>query len=253
MRGGRKAFSSGGVTLINFSGNGMPNFVPSLLVEQEPTQVPPEVGHPLERESLRKTARQYFEDAPPSHDWQHVLRVRRTALELAEHEEADEKTLEAAAFLHDIGRVREMRGEIEDHATWSGREARRILKQRGYETSTIDPIVHCIRTHRYSNDAKPETLEAKILCDADNLDALGAIGIARTFAYSGENDRLLADADRPPESDDSEAGRTGLNHLVKKILTLKDRMYTDTGRQFAEERHRVVGDFVKRLRKEVQC
>lgn len=202
-------------------------------------------------DTLRRTAREYFEGVSPSHDWHHVLRVRNTALDLAERENANPRILDHAAVLHDIGRAREDRGKIDDHARWSAEEARGLLEDRGYDNTLVDAITHCIRSHRYSNDVEPESREAKILCDADNLDALGAIGVARTFAYSGEQHRPLADGDCPPEADDTEVGRTGLNHLVKKILTLRDRMYTPSGRELAEKRHRVVEDFVEQLRDEI--
>lgn len=201
--------------------------------------------------AVRSRAREYFGDVAPSHDWHHVKRVTDLATSIASDEDADPTIVKPAALLHDIGRGREDRGEIDDHATWGATEARSILERLDYPEDRIQAIAHCIRAHRYSNNVSPETLEARVLADADNLDALGAVGIARTFCYSGENERVLADGEHLPHDDTSEAGTTGLNHLVKKILHLKDRMYTATGREIAGERHDVVKDYVDQLMKEL--
>lgn len=203
-------------------------------------------------QKLRKTAKQYFEGVPPSHDWYHVERVETLCRELAEEEEARNDILVPAALLHDIGRNKENAGQIQDHARWGADEARRILSDRGYDEDTLEAVHHCILTHRYSNEAEPRTLEAKVLSDADNLDAMGAVGVARTFSFSGEKGRPLADPGLLPEQDDSESGETGLNHLKKKILNLKDRIYTEHGQKLAQERHDFVLDFVKKLRDEIQ-
>lgn len=202
-------------------------------------------------EKIRRTAEDYFGDIAPAHDWLHVERVYRIAEELAEDENADEETVKLAVLLHDIGRTKEDNGEIEDHAEWGADEAREILEQYDYPEETVDNVVHSIRAHRYSTDPEPETLEAKVLSDADNLDALGASGIARTFTYAGEHGDVIADPDLPVEEDDSKIGQTAFNHLQKKILSLKSRMYTDTGREMAEERHEFVEQYVERFKKEI--
>ncbi|PSH00797.1 MAG: phosphohydrolase, partial [Nanohaloarchaea archaeon SW_7_46_7] len=110
----------------------------------------------------------------------------------------------------------------------------------------------CIRSHRYSKSPEPDTLEAEVLSDADNLDALGATGIARTFTYGGEYERTIADPNLPAEKDEEEGGSNSFNHLQKKILNLKDRMYTDSGLEVAEERHDYVKKFVERFKKEIR-
>jgi uncharacterized protein len=203
-------------------------------------------------EDVKKRAESFFGDVNPAHDWFHVKRVHELAIRLADEENADKEVVEAAVFLHDIGRVKEDEGEIENHAEWGAEKAQEILEELDYSQDFIDKVSHCIRSHRYSKDPEPENLEAKVLSDADNLDALGATGIARTFTYGGERDSVIADPELPAEEDDSEAGATSLNHLEKKILNLKDRMYTGTGEEFAEERHSYVEEFVKRFKDEMQ-
>jgi len=206
-------------------------------------------------DEVRERARTYFGDVAPTHDWQHVRRVAQMAETLADEYDSDEcevneDVLMAAVWLHDVGRAREDCGEIEDHAEWGAKEAAEILSDLGADEDTIDAVQHCIRAHRYSNDVEPETREAEILCDADNLDALGAVGVARCFSFGGEHGITLHDPDLPPEDDESTAGETQLNHLHEKLLSLRDRMYTDAGREIAEERHDYVAEFAEQFERE---
>ena len=202
---------------------------------------------------IRTRAQSYFEASmSPAHDWHHVQRVETIAGKLlAAHPDADERVLYPAVVLHDIGRAREDRGDIEDHARWGAREARSILQAEGFDEDRIDPVCHAIRTHRYSSDRDPETIEAKLLCDADNLDALGAVGVARTFTYGGELGQPIYDPDLPPDADGTPAGATQYNHLHKKILQLPERMYTDAGRELAEKRREFVETFLDRFDGEI--
>lgn len=202
-------------------------------------------------EKIKERAESFFGEVNPAHDWFHVKRVHELALRIAEEENADTEVVESAVFLHDIGRAKEDEGEIENHAEWGAEKADQILEELDYEEGFIEDVKHCICSHRYSKDPEPETSEAKVLSDADNLDALGATGIARTFTYGGERGSVIADPDLPADEDDSSAGATSVNHLEKKILNLKDRMYTATGREIAEERHNYVEDFVQRFKDEM--
>ena len=210
--------------------------------------------------AIRDRARSYFDGVSPCHDFQHVRRVVATAKRLADAVEAGEHdpprdvnrdVLVAAGWLHDVGRGREDRGEIDDHATWGAREARDVLRDLGVDDDAVlDAVDHCIRAHRFSNDVDPETLEAELLSDADNLDATGAVGIARVFAYAGEHDDTLYDPDLPPSEDDTPAGETSFNHFHGKILHLEDRMHTDAGRALAADRHAFVESFLERFERE---
>jgi uncharacterized protein len=205
------------------------------------------------QEEVRERAETYFDGVSPSHDWYHVRRVARLAETLVQEMEpkrVDEDVLFAAVWLHDIGRAKEDRGEIADHAEWGAREAAEILRGLGADADTIEAVQHCVRAHRYSNDVEPETREAEILSDADNLDALGAVGVARTFSYGGELGQPIHDPDLPPEDDDTAVGATQFNHIHEKLLSLRDRMYTDAGREAADERHAYVAEFVERLERE---
>ncbi|WP_226039967.1 HD domain-containing protein [Natrinema sp. DC36] len=204
-------------------------------------------------EAVRDRARPYFADAPPAHDWHHVRRVEALAETLVERqpEPVDERVIRLAVVLHDIGRAREDRGEIDDHAAWGAREAGTILRELGAGAGVIERVQHCVRAHRYSNDVEPATLEAKLVSDADNLDALGAVGIARTFAHGGETGSPIHDPARPVAEDDTDGGATQYDHFFEKILDLPERMYTDAGRDLAVDRAAFVREFLERFDREV--
>ncbi len=205
-----------------------------------------------EMDRLRNRARSYFTDVNPAHDWFHVERVYALSESLAKAEDADLETVQTAALLHDIGRKKEDAGEIDNHAEWGAETAAEILDAEGYDRGEISAVVHCIRAHRYSTDPEPRTIEAKVLSDADNLDALGAVGIARTFTYGSQRGAPIADTALPPEADSSPAGATSLNHLHKKILQLKERMYTDAGMERAQQRHEFVHAYIEQFEAELQ-
>lgn len=205
-----------------------------------------------EMEKIEQKASSYFKDVNPAHDWYHVKRVEKIAEKTAEEENADKKVVKASVFLHDIGRKKEDSGEIENHAEWGAKEAKKVLEDLDYEQEFIQEVKHCVRSHRYSKEPDPDTLEAKVLSDADNLDALGATGIARTFTYGGEHRRVIADPELPAEKDEEPGGSNSFNHLEKKILSLKERMYTETGLEIAEQRHNFVKSFVERFKDEMK-
>jgi len=199
-------------------------------------------------EKIKGEASTYFSDISPSHDWLHVKRVANLAEELQKIEGGDQEILMLSVYLHDIGRAREDNGEIKDHAAWGAKKAGEILSNQGYNQDVIERVQHCIEAHRYSNNIEPKTVEAKILSDADNLDAIGATGIARTFSFSGESQQPLARLENPKK----EGRETTLNHVREKLLDLKDRMYTDKGLEIAENRHKFTENFVKQFEAEMR-
>ncbi|AEH24979.1 HD domain-containing protein [Pyrococcus yayanosii] len=170
-----------------------------------------------------------------SHGLEHTERVLRLALRIGREEGAELEVVALAAILHDIARPLEDAGKIEDHAAEGARIARQFLGSLGY--SKAEKVAHAIEAHRFSGSLKPRTLEAKILSDADKLDAIGAIGIARVFMYSGEHRRGMWDS---------------IRHFEEKILKLRNLMYTETARRIAEERHRFTEEFLKRLKMELR-
>lgn len=179
-------------------------------------------------------AKNFFE-REGTHGWSHVERVLALCMHIGREENADLEVLALAALLHDIARPLEDKGKVEDHAIESAKIARCFLKSLGYEK--VDDVVHAIEAHRFNGSIKPQTLEAKIVSDADKLDAIGAIGVARVFMYGGEHGRDI---------------ETSLKHFEEKILKLKDLMHTETAKKMALERHRYVEEFVKRIRREIE-
>jgi uncharacterized protein len=187
-------------------------------------------------EKAREFAKSFF-DREGTHGFSHVERVLNLCMHIGREEGADLEVLALAALLHDIARPLESAGKIEDHATEGAKIARHFLKSLGYPEEKVEAVAHAIEAHRFSRGPEPKTLEAKILSDADKLDAIGAIGIARVFMYSGEHGR------------DIEAS---LKHFEEKILKLKDLMYTETAKKIAEERHRFTEEFIERIKKEIE-
>lgn len=188
----------------------------------------------------------------PAHDWHHVERVETLANRLCKQcDAADERTVSLAVLFHDIGRAREDAGEIDDHAAWGAQETERVLRDHGIDRERISAVCHAVAAHRYSTEPEPDSIEAKILADADNLDALGAVGVARCFTYGGELGQVIYDPELPPETDDSRAGQSQYNHFQKKILSLPERMYTDAGRELADERAAFVETFLDRFEREL--
>jgi uncharacterized protein len=210
-------------------------------------------------EAIETEAKTYFEDASGCHDWSHVERVRALALRICEAEGADSFVVEASALLHDIAKNDEMRCKGEGgfcHAVEGGVRARPILEGLGVDEDTIERIVHCVTAHRKRNEHVPESLEAKIIFDADKLDSLGAIGIGRAFLFAGmfakrlysgkEAEQIAAGKDLGYTEDD-----TALLEYEMHLKPIKDKMLTETGRQFAEERLAFMEDFFDRFRTEI--
>ena len=169
-----------------------------------------------------------------SHGMDHTERVFSLCRFIGDKEDADMRILLPAALLHDIARPLERENGL-SHETEGARIAGEYLTSIGYDPALIQPVTSAIRAHRFQSDVLPESLEAKILSDADKLDALGAMGIARTFLRAGEHGGGIDDA---------------VSHFHDKLLKLKDRMYTKTGREIAEDRHTVLLAFLTELKKE---
>lgn len=198
-------------------------------------------------EIKNKTAR-FFRHS--HHDKYHVERVYNLAVRLAQAEGADLDTVKAAALLHDIARAMEDEGSIDDHASEGAKIARKILKETDFPKNRIDDVIHCIETHRFRNNLTPKSLEAKILQDADRLDIIGAIGIARVFARGGWSNKPIHDPSVPPKAKYDGKSESSVNHIHEKLLNIKSTMNTETARKMAQDRHKYVEQFLERLLKE---
>ena len=200
----------------------------------------------------------YYEDALPAHDRFHATRVRELSLRLANECEraVDRDVLSAAAWFHDIGRPRERTGEIDDHNEWGAEEAAALLEAEGVPTDRVDAVEHCIRTHSIrTGSPEPERLEAKVLFDADKLDATGARGIVRLACIVGE--RSGSASEKYAVIDDTAAwgleapDRPDITLLREWATERLDRLYTLPGRRLGASRRRFMDDFFARFTSEI--
>jgi uncharacterized protein len=187
-----------------------------------------------------------------SHDYAHVVRVTRAARALAEEEAADLSIVVPAALLHEL--FNHPKDHPESHLSGEicAVRAAAVLREEGCPQGLVEPICYAIRVHPYSRGVVPETLEAKILQDADRLDALGAIGVARCFATCAEMRRPFYDPRDPfcrARTPDDKA--FGLDHFYAKLLRLPETMNTLAGRRAAEGRVRFLGAFLAQLETEI--
>lgn len=206
-----------------------------------------------------EAAHALYTDDDPVHDFNHVLRVLALAERLAEAEGADLDVVRQAALLHDISRAEDHNAESgfamqtaseTDHAVLAARYARDLLA--GEAPAFIEAVAHCIEAHRFRNAIEPQTIEAQCLFDADKLDAIGAVGVARSFAYAGGAGMPLwgevSAGYTPGVSDDLHTPR---HEFEVKLKRIKDRMYTASGKRMAEDRHRFMVAFFERMAREV--
>ena len=197
-----------------------------------------------------KFVREFFAKDASGHDAWHTFRVRSLALRLAEMEGADPLTVELAALLHDVD---DRKLSPQTHETLGN--AVGFLRKENVEEARIGQICAIIRALSFSSGQVPESLEGRVVQDADRLDAIGAIGIARTFAYGGAHGRAIhlpEEAARPDLSREEYAARasTGINHFYEKLLLLKDLMNTASARRMAEARHRYMLDYLEEFQAE---
>ena len=174
------------------------------------------------------------------HGYGHTKRVYEMALEIGQKLGANILVLKVAALLHDIGRVSEQNElKIRNHAEISAEIASNFLKTLDfkYKKTDFENIIHCIQAHSFSNQILPKTLEAKIISDVDKLDALGAIGLYRTIGYTIKMNGNLQDV---------------LLHLESKIFKLKDQLFLDISKEYAQERLAIIHQFHKEVKKELK-
>jgi uncharacterized protein len=203
---------------------------------------------------VRAYARDHFSGAKSSHDWEHTGRVYKLCMHIGEKEGADLEVLAIAAYLHDIGRSHQdkSRGSI-CHAEKGARMAQEILSQFTMPEEKRENIIHCILTHRFRNSHEPQTLEARVLFDADKLDAIGAVGIARAYLFAGEVGAVLHNKDVDPlATEPYSKDDTGYREYMVKLSKIKDCMLTGEGQRMAQERHRFMEEFFDRFLKELE-
>ncbi|MBK5212738.1 MAG: HD domain-containing protein [Flavobacteriaceae bacterium] len=192
-----------------------------------------------------------LKDAEGGHDWFHIERVYKNALLISESEKVDKTIVALGALLHDIADSKFHNGD----ETVGPKKARQFLNTQNLSEAIIEHIVKIIENISFKGGHKNQEFHSKeldVVQDADRLDALGAIGIARTFNYGGFKNRKLYDPDIKPNlnmtpSEYKASGTPTINHFYEKLLLLKDRMNTETGRKIAEKRHQFMEVFLKQF------
>ena len=205
-------------------------------------------------DNVKEMASSHFKDAGGSHSWDHTLRVYRLCKHIGVIEGADMEVLLAAAYLHDIGRShQDSSGGRTCHAKVGARLAAPFVQKLPLSTDQKENILHCIRTHRFRGQHKPETPEARVLFDADKLDAIGAVGVARAFLFAGEiGARLHSNAPNIEATRAYSADDTGYREFKVKLCKIKDRVLTREGRKLAIGRHTVMKEFFNRFIEEYE-
>ena len=185
-----------------------------------------------------------FENDYSGHDYFHTFRVYKMAGRIAEAEGADMETVQLAALLHDVD---DRKLSPETHANKD--KARAFLRENGVDDAQINVICEIIEEISFGSGKVPGTLEGCCVQDADRLDAIGAIGVGRAFAYGGSHDRPMYDPDVPPKMNMTKAEycsskSTTVNHFYEKLFLLKDLMNTNAAKQIAQQREVFMQNFI---------
>jgi len=199
-----------------------------------------------QQEIIQKTTeymKQEFQDDSSGHDWWHIYRVWKNAMTICQHEKADMFIVELAALLHDLDDWKFNHREDD-----TPQRAKAWMEKCGVDPDTTERVCQIIMNVSYKGagvENKMKSLEGFIVQDADRLDAIGAIGIGRAFAYGGYKGRSLYDPELPPVMHASfEQYKNGksatINHFYEKLLLLKDMMNTSTAKRIAQQRHEVM-------------
>ena len=199
-------------------------------------------------ESAIEYVKKMFCDHCSGHDYHHTMRVYRLAMQIAKQENADMLIVQLAALLHDVDDVKL---SPETHET--KKNAVEFMKNNGVDDKVMDSVCKIIDEVSFAgiDSVEPSTIEGKCVQDADRLDAMGAIGIARAFAYGGSKGRKIYDPDIKPLLNMNKAdyhqnhNSTSINHFYEKLLLLKDMINTETAKKMAEHRQAVMEEYLE--------
>ena len=200
---------------------------------------------------LQKQVKQRIKN-DPAHDINHVMRVYKNAQKLCKKEKANEKLVLSAVLLHDIISYSKSDKRSKSSSLKSANEAKKILKKLDFTEKEIQIVSDSIRDHSFSRGKTPQTLEGKILQDADRLDAIGAIGIARVFAVGGSENRPFYNIEDPfCKTRNPNDKIWTLDHFYKKLLKLESLMNTKSAKIEAKKRTKVLNSFLSELKNEL--
>jgi uncharacterized protein len=195
--------------------------------------------------------KQQLHNAEGGHDWFHIERVYKNAILITKNEKCDENIVKLSALLHDIADSKFHNGD----ETVGPQLARKFLESENEAETTIQHVINIIENISYKGgnfEKKFSSIELEIVQDADRLDAIGAIGIARTFNYGGFKNRQLYNPEILPNLSMSKeeyknSKAPTINHFYEKLLLLKDKMNTETGKKIAQERHYYMKTFLEQF------
>jgi|TARA_B100001750_G_scaffold87970_1_gene69413 uncharacterized protein len=201
---------------------------------------------------LKKYVEEIYKKNDPSHDFGHIMRVYKNAETICKTEKANKKLVLISVLLHDIVKKSQYDKRRESSADLSATKSTRILKKLNFSNSDISIVAEAIRNHSFTKKKISISIEGKILQDADRLDAIGAIGIARVFSVSGAKNRQFYEPSDPfsknRKIDDS---KWALDHFFKKLLLLENMMNTKAAMIEAKKRTRVLKNYLDSLKKEI--
>jgi uncharacterized protein len=201
---------------------------------------------------LFEEAKARARSAEPAHDFFHVQRVTANASVIARAEGANEAVATTAALLHELFTLPKSHPESSRAGDVCAEHARELLVREGAPADFVAPICAAIRDHAFSKGVVPDALESKVLQDADRLDALGAIGLARMWATCADMKRPFYSPDDPFCTERAPDDKSwGLDHVYKKLLVVPERLHLPTARALAQERARFIHAFLAQLEREI--
>jgi len=201
---------------------------------------------------LKNYVKKIYVQNDPSHDFAHIMRVYKNAEKICRNEKVNERLVLVSVLLHDIVKKSQSDKRIKSSADLSAGKSIIILKKLKFLDSDIRIIIESIRNHSFSKKKISKSIEGKILQDADRLDAIGAIGIARVFSVSGAKNRQFYEPNDPfLKNRKPDDGKWALDHFFKKLLLLEHMMNTKTGKIEAKKRTKVLKSYLTSLKKEI--
>lgn len=196
-------------------------------------------------EKIKEFVKELLAKEYSGHDYYHCIRVYNNAMLICKDMDCDKQLVSVASLLHDVDDAKLFDSKDYDNA-------RKILNDLNYEKDFIEKVINIIKdvSFKGKDSVIPSSLEGKIVQDADRLDAIGAIGIARTFAYGGNHNRLIYDPSIKPNlnmdyNQYKNANNPTINHFYEKLLLLKDMMNLEKSKQIAIHRHKFMEEYLK--------
>jgi len=205
-----------------------------------------------ELEYIKKYVKKIYIKNDPAHDFAHIMRVYKNAEEICKKEESNRKLVLVSVLLHDIVKKTQSDRRTRSSADLSAEKARLILRKLKFSDNDIAIVSEAIKNHSFTKGKISTSIEGRILQDADRLDAIGAIGIARVFSVSGAKNREFYEPNDPfSKTRKPNDKKWALDHFFKKLLVLENTMNTKTGKIEANKRTKVLKNYLARLKEEI--